>query len=130
MLTLRPLKLGPPAYAHLADYEIIIGRIMEQREPMPDREWFWALKITGAYGAAWQRPATPPTWRRPRQPSAHPTRLQGLDSASQFLTGICVYWSGAGSDPRATDTMEQYLAVFSAVALTVGIVAVLFWFNW
>jgi hypothetical protein len=51
MLTLRPLKLGPPAYAHLADYEIIIGRIMEQREPMPDREWFWALQITGAHRA-------------------------------------------------------------------------------
>jgi hypothetical protein len=56
MLTLRPSKIGPPVYAHLADYDVLedgqsIGRIMEQREPVPGREWFWSLTITGAHGA-------------------------------------------------------------------------------
>jgi hypothetical protein len=40
MLTLRPSKIGPPVYTHLADYDVMedgqsIGRIMEQREPVP-----------------------------------------------------------------------------------------------
>jgi hypothetical protein len=44
MMTLRPSKLGPPVYAHLVDYEMMddgqpIGRIMEEREPTPDRGW-------------------------------------------------------------------------------------------
>lgn len=54
MLTLRPSKIGPPVYAHLADYDVMedgksIGRIMAQREPVPGREWFWSLTITGAH---------------------------------------------------------------------------------
>jgi hypothetical protein len=40
MLTLRSSKIGPPVYAHPADYDVLedgqpIGRIMEQREPVP-----------------------------------------------------------------------------------------------
>jgi hypothetical protein len=56
MLTLRPFNIGPPVYAHLRDYVVLedgqsIGRIREEREPKPGREWFWSLTITGAHRA-------------------------------------------------------------------------------
>jgi hypothetical protein len=39
-LTLRPLTIGPPIYAHLTDYEVMedgesIGRIKQEREEEP-----------------------------------------------------------------------------------------------
>ena len=61
MLTLRQFNIGPPVYAHLLDYDVLedgqsIGRIREEREPKPGREWFWSLTITGAHWAG------VPTW--------------------------------------------------------------------
>jgi len=61
MLTLRQFNIGPPVYAHLLDYVVLedgqsIGRIREEREPKPGREWFWSLTITGAHWAG------VPTW--------------------------------------------------------------------
>jgi hypothetical protein len=56
-LTLRPTDLDSPAvYAHLADYEVRddgrpIGRIKEEREPVPGRGWSWWLHITNAHEA-------------------------------------------------------------------------------
>jgi hypothetical protein len=56
MLTLRPIKIGPPVYAHLADYEVMedgrsIGSIKQEREEEPrnpERAWSWSLTIVGA----------------------------------------------------------------------------------
>jgi hypothetical protein len=55
-LTLRPLTIGPPVYAHLADYEVMedgrsIGSIKQEREEEPrnpERAWSWSLTIVGA----------------------------------------------------------------------------------
>jgi hypothetical protein len=56
-LTWRPLRIGPPIYAHLADDEALedghsIGRTMEERQDRevkrPEQAWSWSLTIIGA----------------------------------------------------------------------------------
>jgi hypothetical protein len=43
MLTLRPIKIGPPVYVHLA-YQSI-GCIREESDlPPPERRRFWSLR--------------------------------------------------------------------------------------
>jgi hypothetical protein len=59
-LTLRRIRLGPPVYAHLADYSVHedgepIGRTMEERQDQPtkgpEHAWSWSLTIIGAHRA-------------------------------------------------------------------------------
>jgi hypothetical protein len=83
MLTLRPSKIGPPVYAHLADYDVLedgqsIGRIMEQREPVPGREWFWSLTITGAHQAGVVTSGYAAASRMPRRRFALHSMATGL----------------------------------------------------
>ena len=43
--------LHPPRRLRRMENGQSIGRIREEREPKPGREWFWSLTITGAHRA-------------------------------------------------------------------------------
>src|SRR5262245_36892163 len=56
MLTLRPIHLAPPVYAHLSDYEVLAdgqpdGRLRAQRAPRLGRACACFVQITGAHRA-------------------------------------------------------------------------------